>query len=155
MIEHKERFSQFIDYASIVYGSARPSDIDGMMEINGKAFILYEAKYKTKWMPKAQGIAYRRIADAIANSGKEAIVIVGWHDVEDAEADVDFGNCLVREFYYNGRWQQPKAEIKVKEMTRQFLDYVLGAKPRPISILPFLYQVYRVNLMLAQKKQMR
>lgn len=44
-IENRARKQQILDFSGLVFGKITPTDIDGMIEYHGKAFVYYEFKY--------------------------------------------------------------------------------------------------------------
>lgn len=104
MIENRKRFNQFIDYSGLMFGSIHPTDSDGEIEYHDKAWIFFEIKYREKYLPYGQQLALERKVNDIQKSGKETVLFVAQHDVENPEIDVDAAACIVRRIFYKGNW---------------------------------------------------
>lgn len=121
-IRNRDAGKQIIDYSGLRYNNITPTDIDGMIEYKGKAFIFYEFKYGDAPMPLGQKIALTRMVDAIQKGGTPAMLILGSHN-NPASEDVDAANAVVRAVYWNGAWGNGCGRT-VKEVTDSFLKYI-------------------------------
>ena len=122
MIFNRERARQLIDFDGMNYGKILPTDIDGLIEYHGIAVIFYEFKYGNTDMPYGQRLAIERIVDAIAASGKHAVVFLCKHLVADPNEDVQAKDAIVTQTYYDGGWYD--CHDTVKNKTTKFLDYI-------------------------------
>jgi hypothetical protein len=116
-IYNRARAKQLINFNGLVYGTITPTDIDGLLDFHGKCFVFIEAKYKDTPLPNGQRRALETIVRAL---NKPAICIVATHSIE-AHDDIDMANCLVREYFENGRWQTTKDIYRVKRMVDEFV----------------------------------
>lgn len=121
-IRNRDARKQIIDYSGLRYNNITPTDVDGMIEYKGKAFIFYEFKYGDAPMPRGQMIALTRIVDAIQKGGTPAALILCNHSNPFTE-DIDAANAIVRSIYWNGSWGNGCGRT-VKEVTDGFLRYV-------------------------------
>jgi len=103
-LEHPKRASQLVDLTGISYGNASPTDIDGFIELNNKVFVFLE--YKNENAPPigyGQKTALKRVVDALHDSGKVAIAVIGQHNTKDCEV-VDGANSKAIEIRWQGEW---------------------------------------------------
>ena len=77
------------------------------MEFDDRLFIWFEAKLRGAQMPHGQRLFLQRQRDAIASTGRMAVVLVLEHDTQPEE-DIDVANCRVRELRHNGEWRPPQ-----------------------------------------------
>lgn len=123
--QNRRRARQLIDFANIRIGEkGMPTDCDGLIEYHDKAYVLFELKYGAKELPLGQELALTRMCDDFTRIGKIAVFIVAEHDVGDPEVDIDAAACLVRNFYYRGRWYTPIKPVTLKEIIDSFINYV-------------------------------
>lgn len=114
-IAYRGRAKQLIDYSGLKYGRVTPTDVDGLIEYQGRCFILYEFKYRDTELPIGQRIALERVVD---NLNKPALLIVAEHDTVPVN-DIKACDCPVREYYTNGRWAHSRNTVK--ELTDMFI----------------------------------
>ena len=125
MIYNRERLNQFVDYSNLTIGSIHPTDSDGEIEYKDKAWIFFEIKYRSKELTWGQSLAFRRKVDDITKSGKPAVLFVAEHYVDDVSQDIDAAECIVRSFYYQGKWYQGDGS-DLKAYTNRFVGMVDG-----------------------------
>lgn len=121
-IRNREAGKQIIDYSGLRFNKITPTDIDGLIEFQGKAFIFYEFKYMGAPMPLGQRIALTRMVDAICMGGTPAMLILGSHNNPAAE-DIDAANAVAKSIYWNGSWGSGCGRT-VREVTDGFLKYI-------------------------------
>lgn len=105
-VQHAERFHQSVLFDGIRYDNITPTDIDGFFEIHGECFVYYEFKLKGKDIPRGQKLALERQVDAMRKVGKNAVLFLCVHNVEDARQDVFAKDAIVDKFYFNGIWHK-------------------------------------------------
>ena len=81
-----------------------PTNIDGVIEIDDKEFILIETKFRGAELPHGQRLCLERMSDAIEESGRYSIVLVVDRDVRPGQGQIDAASCLVREFRASRQW---------------------------------------------------
>lgn len=122
---NRRRARQLIDFANIRIGAkGMPTDCDGLIEYHDKAYVLFELKHGAKELPDGQKLALVRMCDDFARINKPAVFIVAEHDVDDPTVDVDAAACIVRAFYFRGRWYTPKMPVTLKEKIDCFIRFV-------------------------------
>ena len=62
-INNMEKFSQPVLFDGIGKGQFRPTDYDGVLEVDNKYWFAFEVKQKGKEMPYGQSLSYTRTAD--------------------------------------------------------------------------------------------
>lgn len=121
------RIKQVIVFDGLQYGSITPTDIDGCIEYKDKAVIFLEYKYIGNRMPDGQRLCLERLADDVRMSGREAVVMLCEHDVDDVREPVDAGTSEVVAMYYGGKWHKRNRDTVDVEVGR-FLRYVDGGE---------------------------
>lgn len=125
VIENPARAQQINDFSGLLYGKITPTDIDGLIEYQDKAYVFIEVKYNGKDLPNGQRLAIKRLVDDTSKQGKVAIALVVNHEVADTSASVPVASCAVRELYYSKekRWRAPHKPVTTKEI----VDWFIGA----------------------------
>lgn len=116
-IRNRGLAGQLRDFTGLRFGSITPTDIDGFLEFGDRLFIVFETKHAGRDLPNGQRLAIERLVDAIAESGREAIALIGEHDTR---GDIDFANCPLRKYRYQGKWREPQSPTTFK----QAVDYM-------------------------------
>jgi len=103
-IRNPDRAFQHIDYTGIRYGNATPSNIDGILELQGKLFVLFEYKHvSAQQMPKGQRMMIERIVDGLQSDGVVSIAIIGLHESPIGE-EIDASSARAVEVRWKKEW---------------------------------------------------
>lgn len=124
LIMHPERQKQPIDFYGLQYGKIAPTDIDAIIELNDKAWIVYEVKYEGKEVPFGQKLCIERMIKDFSKNGKAAIAIVLEHHVADPNEAIMIANCTVREYFFLGKWVKANKVETAREITDRFMGYI-------------------------------
>lgn len=120
-IRNHYRATQCNDFTGLLCARGiTPTDIDGLMEFGDKVFILIETKHIGAHMPDGQRLAFERLVDALASTGRHAIALVAEHDT-DADYDIDVAGCRVVLYRHSGEWRTPRAPMTVRYAVDTFL----------------------------------
>lgn len=125
-IRNPQRAKQLIDFKGLsIDDNIYPTDIDGLIEYHDFEYIIFEIKYDNAKMSRGQRLALERMARALTEAGRQAVVFICEHKVKDKERPVIAANCDVREMYYGykGVWEQPDKKLKVDEAVTRFHEY--------------------------------
>ena len=122
-IQFRERSRQIIDFGGLRYKNITPTDVDGLIEYKGKAYVLMEMKYGKAEMPYGQRLAIERMIDDFSKSGKIATAFLCEHYVENPNEDIDASKTIVRECYYNGKWHSDGTKT-LKTRLDTFISFV-------------------------------
>lgn len=124
-ITNPARARQLRDYTGLRFGAITPTDIDGFIEYQDKAHIFIELKYKDAPFPFGQRLAYERLVDDIAKTGKPVLCIIALHQVSDPSMDVDVAKAMVGEYRWKGEWRSLHKQITVKKFIDDFISKVV------------------------------
>jgi len=122
-IHSSDRARQLKDYSNLRFGNITPTDIDGLIEYQGKGFIIIELKLNDNPIPYGQKLALERLTDDLA---KPAICIIVTHNIDDVTQDIDVGNCVVTEYRFKGGWRTPKTHRTAREFIDIFIEFIDG-----------------------------
>lgn len=122
VIQHRQRAKQILDFSELKFDKITPTDIDGFIEWHDKAAVFFEVKYGDAEMPKGQKLALQRTADNFQAAGKNTIILVCRHDIEDCSQDVNVGKTIVKGLYLFGKWYKPLKKATAKDITTWFLS---------------------------------
>lgn len=125
-VRNEASYTQLKDYSQLRYGLITPSDIDGFIDFQNRAFVFIEVKYGTAEMNVGQRLAYERLCDACRKSGIPSIVVVAHHNMPPAEM-IPVHNVPVTKIRWGDRWHSQSGTRTVKEIVDLFYDrYVVG-----------------------------
>ena len=100
------------------------TDIDGIMDAEGKGWIVYECKHKDSIPEGGQQYTFENLYRDISKIKPIAIFVCS-HDVSE-DADVYLKDCIVTLILCNGKWIDPikeyGKELTAKEWTDKFLQ---------------------------------
>lgn len=120
-IQSIKRARQVVEFSGIKYGNATPTDIDGFVEKDNTAFVFFEIKLRGAVMSKGQGLALMRLVDAIDKAGKQAVLFLGVHDIEDPQEVVQAADAGVVMYYWKWAWHRPTRQHTIKGFTDSFM----------------------------------
>ena len=123
LIQNRRRAKQLIDFGDLRIGNMYPTDIDGCVEYRNKALALFEMKHGDAELPDGQRLALTRMIDDSKTAGKEAVLFVCEHYIDDPKDDVNAADAVVRKFYYNGEWYDGRG-VTLKEKLNSFIRFV-------------------------------
>lgn len=118
LIRNRHRGTQCHDFSGLRFGNITATDIDGLIEYRGKAYIFIEVKYKDAGLPFGQRLAFERLCDDLQHQ-KPTVLIVASH--ED-EGDIDVERATVREYRFKGKWKERNGTTG--ELVKSFINYV-------------------------------
>jgi len=113
-IKNRGMMGQVKDFSTLPVGA---TDVDGMIEWHNRCFIFMESKFGDKELPLGQRLALERVVKALS---KPSIVFIGTHESPIGQ-DIDYGNLIVREYYFNGKWDKYDKPILMCDAVRAFL----------------------------------
>lgn len=104
-IKFKGRAKQINSFTGLIRRrNITPTDIDGIIDYGGKAFIILEGKYGDAELPKGQKMALENLANTILEAKKKSLVIVYRHYVHNVNDDINVSKQLVSDIYYKRKW---------------------------------------------------
>ena len=136
-IIYDDRARQIIDFDGMQYKDCCGTDCDFMFELDGEMFIFGEFKYNGKEMDEGQRLFFEHVADALTEAGKDALVVILDHYVQNPIDHVDASKGVVREWYSNGSWygkgefySDPGTGLCFREFVDCYLRRVAKENPR-------------------------
>jgi hypothetical protein len=109
-----------------------PTDIDGLIDYNGVAFVYMEGKLMGKQTEEGQRLAIENVVNSHHKAGHAAMGLIYEHNIPSNE-QIYVAYCFVRGIYcgrrirnlcgdpYNGKWWWPKLkDIKVIDALEAF-----------------------------------
>jgi hypothetical protein len=120
---NEDRARQLIRFDGLQWGTITPTDIDGLIEYQNKLWVLFEAKYDDKDVPKGQRLAMERFIQNVKDANKHGIAMIVQHKVKDTRKDVFMKNCKVREIYTteNPMWKPINQNITALIMADMYI----------------------------------
>jgi hypothetical protein len=124
IIHYRNRAKQIRNFSGIRYGNITPSDLDFVIEYHDERRILCELKLDGVELPIGQRLLMERFVNDFIKAGKPSIAFVANHFVSDYTQDIDVGNAVISEVYfqYNGIWETPVSTMTVKELSDLFIN---------------------------------
>lgn len=118
IIDNRDRAQQIIDFSGLRYGRCTATDIDGVIELGGEAFLFLEYKFDYAAMKTGQELCFQRIVDGLS---KPAMLIVATHN-HPVGQDIDAANAIVMKVWAHGRWWNGWTGHTVKEVADDFFE---------------------------------
>lgn len=136
VIQNKARAKQLNSFKDLIrMRNITPTDIDGLFDYNGRAFVYLEGKMKGKTLEQGQKMALENVVLSHWKAGHPSMALLFWHDTPlDCEVPVAWMfvkmiftvkpiPCLTRNKWNETYWYFPQSEtIKVKEALDHFED---------------------------------
>ena len=121
MIRNWNYHNLYMDYSSYANTNNHPSDIDMFYIGKDKTLIVGEIKNELGKLVGGQRKLYEQLIDGWKYDGIALFIV---HDkyVQRGDTKVDVPNCLVREYYYKGKWHQPQRDLKVMEVLEKYKE---------------------------------
>jgi hypothetical protein len=112
-IHHPGRYRQLVDYSGLQFERGiTPTDIDGVLDFNGRLFIFLEFKHGDAPLPFGQRLALQRLCDGLIRPHIQAAVILARHD-DPVDREVMASKAIVSEYRWFRRWRKPQHQITV------------------------------------------
>lgn len=112
VINHADRARQLMLFKGIVrHRRISPTDLDGLIDYNGEAFIILEGKVKGTKLQTGQRKAIENLCKALS---KFSIALVFEHKTPTTE-DVIVKDCIVTKVYEDDNWRVPETKRTVLE----------------------------------------
>jgi hypothetical protein len=119
-----ERAEQLRDYSGLALpGGVTPTDVDGYIEIHDKLYIMFELKHTGAEVPYGQELALQRMADALADAGKEALLCFAYHDAPPGSVIIAHDAIVFKSRYRRG-WNSSLTGCKLGDVVQRFYNYV-------------------------------
>ena len=119
MIKNWNFHNLYMDYSSYTKSNNHPSDINMFYIGKDDTLIVGEIKNERGKLIGGQRTLYEKICN---NWKYDAIALFIVHNkyVQYGDKKVDVPNCIIREYYYNGKWHTPIKETKVREVLEKY-----------------------------------
>lgn len=110
-----------MDFSEIDVPSGHPSDVD-MWYITPSGFVIIgEIKNVKGTFTSYQKRLLARFVDGMKNGGT-VLYIIHDKDVHMGDRKVNVADCLVQEYYWNGRWIEPKIPTTVNTAIKKIME---------------------------------
>ena len=134
VIRNRGRSRQINDFRNLRYKNITPTDIDGFIELENRAYVYFEVKHRNAKSPYGQKLAFERVAVDHGKAGKPCLIMLLEHDVDDVEKDVDVAACLVRKVFVNTdpnpKWRNTVNNMTALELFNFFIEFSKDASPQ-------------------------
>lgn len=102
IILHEPRLKQIVSFKGMRYGTnITPTDVDGMIEYQNKAYVWFDVKHGDKPVPFGQRLAMERFVRDMAKAGKHSVAIIAEHYIDDPNQHVIAATTIVREVFFD------------------------------------------------------
>jgi hypothetical protein len=107
LIRNNKQVKQAVDFSGVQNGVIHPSDIDAVLEFDGKVIILFEVKRVGNEIPTGQRLLLERIADRF----EYGFVLKVEHNFFDDSVDIPLHTCKVTSIYYKSKWNDTQRDV--------------------------------------------
>jgi hypothetical protein len=123
-IKFKGRAKQLNSFSGMIRRrNITPTDIDGIIDYNGKAFVILEGKYGDAELPKGQKMALENLANTILSANKRVVVIIYRHFIHDTNQEIIVSKQIVSDIYFKRKWDKITVEKNVLEVIEMFENH--------------------------------
>ncbi len=125
-VKNENAFKQRILFRNLIrQDKITPTDIDGLIDYKGNAFVFIEGKKGNKDMPYGQELAYKNLIHALDGNGKFAICILFKHNTPNNKNIVAHDKEVDSIYMYSEeleiwQWKVPDRKITVLEAIDTF-----------------------------------
>ena len=127
VIRNRGHAMQIRDFGGLRWGTITPTDIDGVVDFQDKAYVLFELKFGNTDVPFGQRLAIERMCQDWHKVGKKVLGLIARHNTPyPGDIDVSLAQVVeVLRLPKNGSpyWGAPQMPLTVKEATDLFLHY--------------------------------
>lgn len=113
--KNKTDGSRLILYSGLLYDTTNSSDVNTILNVKDKGWIICEVKYKNKVFSAKQRQLLDRLVEDLSLSGKFVVAMVV--DYQETNTDeINVQDCIVRLYKINKQdWITPSDPITAKE----------------------------------------
>lgn len=115
---------QRADFTGLRFGNITPTDVDGLIEFEGRCCIFMETKHGEAELPLGQRLALERNCEKWGTNG--IVLVMRNAQTGNTSPTYKIGELPVADYHYDGKWFQPKVELLCREAIEQFASRVLG-----------------------------
>lgn len=119
---------QRAEFTGLRFGTITPTDIDGLIEFEGRCCIFMEAKHGGAELPTGQRLALERNCDRWGSNG--IVLVVHNESMGSEKPTYRIAELPVVEYRLNGQWVKPKAMWPCVRWVERFATSVLGREIR-------------------------
>ena len=124
-IDFADRFRQPLLFEGMNIGKMYPTDIDAMTEYHDRLFIFMEVKYGDTPTNYGQFTALERTASALQETGRDAIVLICRHSVEDRTKPVLLKDTIVTNAFYKGEWYDADTPMTAGDTWKNLMNWAI------------------------------
>lgn len=125
-INNRSRAKQLVDFNGLHYNfGILPTDIDGIIEIDDKVYILFELKLIGNELPRGQRLCFERLVDKIGERSC-AVLLIAQHEIYDVEIDIPAAECIVIE-WRNHKISYTEGKL-IGKTIKEVIDIILEVK---------------------------
>ena len=117
VIRNRQFASQLRLFEGLKWGTITPTDIDGLIDFSGEAFVFIETKRAGSSLPLGQRIALEHLTDLINATGTPCVALVAVHT---SDGDIRVADCEVVEYRFRGMWNKPPRPMTVWDAVDSF-----------------------------------
>lgn len=117
-IRNRQYGTQVRDYRGLRFGNITPTDIDGLIEYQGKGYVFIETKYQNAELPYGQRLALERLCDDL-QIVKPTLLVIASHNTN---GDIDVANTEVSSYRFKGEWKH--TEKTAGQLIAAFIGYL-------------------------------
>ncbi len=107
----------------VIHRDISPTDIDGLVDLKGNAFVYLEGKLIDAELPRGQRLALENVCKSHEKAMHPTIAIVYTHNVP-RDQDVIVKDQFVKEVFWLGKWRTQHSPITVLAKIHSFKEWV-------------------------------
>ena len=118
--------TQPIDYTALLPYPLAPTDVDGLVDVDGYGYILIEVKRGHTKMPMGQQVCLENMVKDFQKAGKKSVLILLRHEVFDQTQVVYAAFLPVVGIYDGKKWREPRTPCLAHEFVKQTFNMWKG-----------------------------
>lgn len=128
LVEDYDLLRQPVDYNAIAPYPIAPTDVDGLIDVDGRGYIIIEIKRGHTKMPMGQQICLENMVKDFQRAGKKAVLILIRHEQYDSTQVVYPATLPVSAIYDGKGWRTPRQACLAHEFVKETINLWKGVK---------------------------
>lgn len=94
-----------------------------VIEYRNTVWFFAEIKLKGTAFPTGQRLLHERLVNDLARAGKPTLSVLAEHTVQDPTQEIDAAECIVKSYYWRGKWHDCNEVRTLKDTLFSFIRH--------------------------------
>lgn len=118
---------QITDFSNLLFKLSHttisPTDVDGLLEYQGRVAFFIELKYGNNDIVSAQEYTFKNVSKAMLMGGYEAVYVIVANHESTPENDIDAGNAIIRKVWDGHKYHYPSNTSTLRTFIKNALKF--------------------------------